>query len=107
MTSATKQKSLPVPEVCEMVLRIGGEEQTFSMPPDEDNIIVAALENDIDAPYACLEGICSTCKARVIEGEVVMGDAIALDALERADGLVLACQSRPLTAKVILSFDDL
>lgn len=90
----------------EIVMIIDGAEQRFGMPFDADNIIAAAIASDLDPPHACLEGICSSCRARVLEGNVAMEDALGLSRKDREDGYILACQSRPLTAKVILSFDD-
>lgn len=90
----------------EIVMIIDGVEHRFGMPPDAGNIIAAAIASDLDPPHACLEGICASCRARVLEGDVVMEDALGLSRKDREAGYILACQSRPVTAKVILSFDD-
>jgi ring-1,2-phenylacetyl-CoA epoxidase subunit PaaE len=58
-----------------------------------------------DAPYACKGGVCGTCRAKVVEGEVRMGRAYALEESEVEAGYVLACQAHPATERVVLDFD--
>ncbi|MGH2668157.1 MAG: 2Fe-2S iron-sulfur cluster-binding protein, partial [bacterium] len=58
-----------------------------------------------DAPYACKNGMCGTCRAKVIEGEVAMDHNYALEDSELAAGFVLACQSHPAADRVTLDFD--
>jgi ring-1,2-phenylacetyl-CoA epoxidase subunit PaaE len=50
--------------------------------------------------------VCGTCRAKLVEGQVRMTRNFALDKAEVAAGFVLACQSHPLTERVVLSFDD-
>jgi len=70
-----------------------------------DNILDAALKSGADLPYACKGGVCSTCRAKVIEGEVEMEVNYALEKDEVANGFVLTCQSHPTTEKVFIDFD--
>ncbi|HAB47449.1 MAG TPA: hypothetical protein DCE31_04180, partial [Lautropia sp.] len=56
-------------------------------------------------PYACQAGVCCTCRAKVIEGEVRMTRNYTLQADEIAQGFVLACQAHPVSDEVMLSFD--
>jgi len=58
-----------------------------------------------DAPFACKGGVCGTCRCRLLEGQVRMDHAYALEEDELADGLVLACQSHPVSDAVVLDFD--
>jgi ring-1,2-phenylacetyl-CoA epoxidase subunit PaaE len=58
-----------------------------------------------DAPYACKNGMCGTCRAKVIEGAVEMDHNYALEDDELAAGFVLACQSHPRSDRVTLDFD--
>jgi ring-1,2-phenylacetyl-CoA epoxidase subunit PaaE len=60
----------------------------------------------LDLPYSCKGGMCCTCRARLIEGEVKMHKNFALEQTDVEAGYVLACQSYPLTERVVLSFDD-
>jgi ring-1,2-phenylacetyl-CoA epoxidase subunit PaaE len=93
---------------CEVTLIVDGAEECFTMPSDGgDSIIAAAIEAGLEPPHGCLEGICSSCRARVIEGDVVSNDALGLNAADRAAGFILACQARPCSRKLVLSFDNL
>ena len=58
-----------------------------------------------DAPYACRGGVCSTCRARLVEGEVRMARNYALEPDELAAGYVLTCQSSPVTDRVVVDYD--
>ena len=57
-------------------------------------------------PYSCKSGVCSTCSARLIEGQVRMDRNFALEKAEVAPGFVLCCQSHPLTERVVITFDE-
>ena len=70
------------------------------------SVLDAALENAMDAPYACKAGVCSTCRCRVLEGEVEMVANHALEDYEVAKGYVLSCQSYPVTDRVVVDFDQ-
>ena len=70
-------------------------------------ILDSALENDVDAPYSCQGGICSTCMARVIKGSVVMDNNQILTDEEVEEGLVLTCQSRITSNHIEVSYDDI
>lgn len=72
----------------------------------DDRVLDAALDAGLDLPYSCKGGVCCTCRARVLEGEVEMEKNFTLEAAEMARGFVLTCQSRPLTAKVVVSYDE-
>jgi ring-1,2-phenylacetyl-CoA epoxidase subunit PaaE len=58
-----------------------------------------------DAPYACKGGVCGTCRAHLVEGEVAMAANWALEPDEVAAGYVLTCQSRPTTDRLVLDYD--
>ena len=74
--------------------------------PRGDAILDAGLRAGLDLPYACKGGVCCTCRARVLEGEVRMDKNYTLEEKEMAQGFVLTCQSRPLTSKVVISYDE-
>ena len=82
----------------------GGKEFHFVMDEAYDNILDGALAAGADLPFACKGGVCSTCKCKVLEGEVEMKVNYALDAHEVAKGLVLSCQAVPTTDKVVVDF---
>jgi ring-1,2-phenylacetyl-CoA epoxidase subunit PaaE len=91
-------------EGAEVTIRLDGRTTTFRMPP-EGSVLDATLAVRSDAPYACKGGVCGTCRAKLVEGEVTMARRYALDDDEVAGGFVLACQSAPVTPKVVLDFD--
>lgn len=79
---------------------------TFEMS-QKQTILEAALDNDLDAPYSCQGGICSSCLARVIEGEAKMRQNNILTDGEVAEGLILTCQAHPLTPHIKIDYDDI
>lgn len=77
----------------------------FDLTADGENILDAAMQAGLDAPYSCKGGVCATCKARVLEGEVEMDLNHALSAEEVAAGFVLTCQAHPISGRVVVDFD--
>ena len=84
---------------------LDGATRVFEMPKDS-TILEAATQNDIDAPFACKAGVCSTCRAKLIEGEVDMIANHALEDYEVEQGYILTCQCFPLTEKIIVDYDQ-
>ncbi|WP_171164600.1 2Fe-2S iron-sulfur cluster-binding protein [Streptomyces sp. I05A-00742] len=72
---------------------------------DGESLLEAVLRNRPDAPYACKGGVCGTCRAFLVSGEVRMDRNYALEDDELESGYVLACQSHPATEQVELDFD--
>ena len=72
----------------------------------DPSILDAAGAAGLDVPYSCKSGVCCTCRAKLVEGQVRMDRNFALDKSEVAAGFVLTCQSHPLTPRVVLSFDE-
>jgi ring-1,2-phenylacetyl-CoA epoxidase subunit PaaE len=72
---------------------------------DGETLLETVLRNRPDAPYACKGGVCGTCRAFLVSGEVRMDRNFALETEETEAGYVLACQSHPLTEQVQLDFD--
>ncbi|MDX3850407.1 2Fe-2S iron-sulfur cluster-binding protein [Streptomyces sp. AK02-01A] len=70
-----------------------------------DSLLETVLRGRSDAPYACKGGVCGTCRAFLVSGEVRMDRNFALEPEETEAGYVLACQSHPATAEVELDFD--
>lgn len=86
-------------------ITLDGATQTITMGKDI-SILDAALQNAMDAPFACKAGVCSTCRCRVTEGEVEMVANHALEDYEVEKGYVLSCQSYPLTDRVAVDYDQ-
>jgi ring-1,2-phenylacetyl-CoA epoxidase subunit PaaE len=91
-------------EGTEVTVIIDGAQRSFTMAKGQ-SVLEAALENSLDAPFACKAGVCSTCMGKVIEGEVEMLSNHALEDYEVERGYVLTCQSYPLTDKLIIDYD--
>ena len=72
---------------------------------DDTNIVQALLDKNIEPPYSCLSGTCSTCMAKLEKGEVKMDVSIGLEDDEKENGFILTCQSHPLTEEVAINFD--
>ena len=68
---------------------------TIEMSQNE-NILEAALKNNVDAPYSCQGGVCSSCIARVTEGKATMALNQILTENEVSEGLILTCQAHPV-----------
>ena len=89
----------------QITILLDEEETTFEM--NKDAIILnEALLKGLDAPYSCQGGICSSCLAKVIEGEVVMDKNTILDEEELKEGLILTCQSHPVSSTLKIDYDD-
>jgi ring-1,2-phenylacetyl-CoA epoxidase subunit PaaE len=82
---------------------LDGRRTTFAVAGG--SILEAALRNRPDAPYACKGGVCGTCRCRIVEGEVAMDHAYALEQDEVDAGVVLACQAHPRSERIVLDFD--
>lgn len=92
--------------VSEVTVISGGREYQFELTADGENILDAGLDNGADLPFSCKGGVCATCKARLVEGEVDMDLTIALEQDELDAGYILTCQSHPVSNKVIVDFDQ-
>lgn len=88
------------------VVVLDGAQRSFTLDKHNESLLDAALRHDLDAPYSCKAGVCSTCKAKVIEGEVEMLVNHALEDYEVEQGYILSCQSYPLTDSVKISYDE-
>jgi ring-1,2-phenylacetyl-CoA epoxidase subunit PaaE len=78
----------------------------FDLAYNTDSILDAALAQGADLPYACKGGVCTTCKARLLEGKVTMDVNWGLEPDELEKGFILTCQSHPETPKVVVDFDS-
>jgi ring-1,2-phenylacetyl-CoA epoxidase subunit PaaE len=87
-----------------VTIRLDGRESTFDMAPD-GRVLDAALAVRPELPYACKGGVCSTCRALVVEGQVEMARNYALEPDETARGYVLTCQSVPISANLVVDYD--
>ncbi len=89
-----------------ITIQVDGRSFDFDLALNgETTILDAALKQSADLPYACKGGMCCTCKARLLEGEVEMDVHWGLEQEEIEKGFILTCQSHPKTGKVVVDFD--
>lgn len=72
--------------------------------PRDQSLVDTMLDAGIDVPHSCREGHCGSCVATLTSGEVYMGSCDILEPHDRADGLILGCQARPVTPEVHVEF---
>ncbi len=89
----------------QLTVTVDDETETFTMPQSQ-SVLEAVLAKNIDAPYSCQGGICSTCIARIVEGKAEMRKNQILTDREIAEGLILTCQAHPTTATLVVDYDD-
>lgn len=102
-TTARPQETTQVTGA-EIVAILDGTRRTFRVAEGQ-HIIDAGLAQGFKLPYSCKGGMCCTCRAMLLEGEVVMDRNFSLQAWEMEAGFVLTCQSRPTTPRVVLDYD--
>jgi ring-1,2-phenylacetyl-CoA epoxidase subunit PaaE len=100
----------PLPQAahteCEVHVVIDGSQRMFLLEKGVENIIDAGLRNGIELPFSCKGGVCSTCRCKLVDGEVDMDVNFALEDYEVSRGFILACQSYPVTDRVTVDFDQ-
>jgi ring-1,2-phenylacetyl-CoA epoxidase subunit PaaE len=85
---------------------IDGRAREFEIDRGGETILDAALRQGVELPYSCKGGVCSTCRAHVVEGEVDMDVHFGLEDYEIARGYILTCQSYPAGDRVVVDFDN-
>ena len=90
---------------CEATVIIDGVKHDLPMS-GETSVLDAAVAANIDAPFACKAGVCSTCRARVVEGDYEFVTNYALEDYEVEQGYVLSCQCFPTGDKLVITYDD-
>lgn len=88
-----------------ITVKLDGRSFDFDLGFNGENILDAALKQGADLPFACKGGVCCTCKAKLLEGEVEMDVNWGLEHEEVEQGFILTCQSHPVTEKVVVDFD--
>lgn len=89
-----------------ITLQLDGFMFNFKLSRNGSSVLDAALQNGADLPFACKGGVCCTCKAKVLSGEVRMDVNYALEPEEVAAGYVLTCQAHPVSQELSISFDE-
>ena len=83
-----------------------GRQREIAFTREQPSILDAASAAGMEVPYSCTSGVCGTCRAKLVEGQVRMERNFALDRKEVAAGFILTCQAHPTTERVVLSFDE-
>ena len=96
----------PVPGAAEVTVLMDGRRRTFSVKMGDETVLDAAARAGIELPFSCRAGVCSTCRTKVIRGEVAMEQNHALEDWELEQGYVLACQSRVMSPVLELDYDE-
>lgn len=92
-------------KISEITITEGGKSFNFKMEQGSNNILDGAMNNSADLPYACKGGVCCTCKAKLLEGQVEILVNYGLEEEEIEDGYILTCSSLPISEKVVVDFD--
>ena len=90
----------------EVTVIVDGKRLRLELAEGGPSVLDAALKAGADLPYACKAGVCCTCRAMLVEGEVKMDANYTLTDSEVRQGFRLTCQSHPVTANVVLDYDQ-
>lgn len=84
---------------------LNGKTTRFRLGFEGQSVLDAALARNLDLPFSCKGGVCCTCRARLLEGQVEMDVCYGLEPDEIAAGYVLTCQSHPVSDRLVLDYD--
>jgi ring-1,2-phenylacetyl-CoA epoxidase subunit PaaE len=104
--STTADSSPADTAASEIIAIIDGRRHTFAARPGEA-VVDAALRAGVRVPYACKGGMCSTCRARVVDGRARMRVNYSLEPWELEKGFLLTCQALPETPRLVVDFDQM
>ncbi len=107
--SVAMPRSNPVsvePGMAEVTVIMDGRRRSFTMRMNGESVLDGAARAGLELPFSCRAGVCSTCRTKVVRGEVAMEQNYALEDWELEDGYVLACQSKVKTPVLELDYDE-
>jgi ring-1,2-phenylacetyl-CoA epoxidase subunit PaaE len=93
-------------EIAKVTIIRDGLRREIEFRKDQPSILDCASAAGLEVPFSCTSGVCGTCRAKLVEGQVRMERNFALDKKEVEAGFVLTCQAHPTTERVVLSFDE-
>ena len=93
-------------KVCKVTVVADSRSTSFDLATVGENILDAGMDHGMELPYACKAGVCSTCKAKLISGQVEMDITHGLEKHEIEAGYILACQAHPVSDEVVVDFDQ-
>jgi len=92
--------------LAEVTVIMDGRRRSFTMRMNGESVLDGAAKAGLELPFSCRAGVCSTCRTRVVQGEVAMDQNYALEDWELEQGYVLACQSKVRTPVLELDYDE-
>lgn len=93
-------------QAARLTVILDGKSRELAFPYQGAPLLDTALAAGMPLPYACKGGVCCTCRAKLLEGEVRMDKNYTLEDWELAQGFVLTCQSHPVSERVVVSYDE-
>jgi ring-1,2-phenylacetyl-CoA epoxidase subunit PaaE len=102
----TLSKPALAPDQSEVTVLMDGRRRTFTMRMNDEVVLDAATRAGLELPFSCRAGVCSTCRTKLVRGEVEMAQNYALEEWEVEQGYVLACQARAKTPVLELDYDE-
>ena len=93
-------------DMAEVTVLMDGRRRSFTMRMNGESVLDGAARAGLDLPFSCRAGVCSTCRTKVVRGEVAMDQNYALEDWELEQGYVLACQSKVKTPVLELDYDE-
>jgi ring-1,2-phenylacetyl-CoA epoxidase subunit PaaE len=94
------------PGMTQVAVVMDGRRRTFSMRTGEESILDAGARAGLDLPFSCRAGVCSTCRTKLVRGEVELVQNYALEDWELAQGFILACQAHAKTPELEITYDE-
>lgn len=104
IASDSKQEADITAPGAKVEIILDGSIRSFNLPQG-DRLLDAAAKSGLDLPYSCANGMCATCRCKLVSGEASMIQNFSLEKWEEDSGFVLACQLQPSTDKITLDFD--
>jgi ring-1,2-phenylacetyl-CoA epoxidase subunit PaaE len=98
--------ALPASGETQVEVIMDGRRRAFSMHTGTESILEAATRAGLDLPFSCRAGVCSTCRTKLVRGEVELTQNYALEDWELAQGFILACQAHAKTAELEITYDE-
>jgi ring-1,2-phenylacetyl-CoA epoxidase subunit PaaE len=97
---------LPAAGETQVDVIMDGRRRVFTMQTGTESILEAATRAGLDLPFSCRAGVCSTCRTKLVRGEVELAQNYALEDWELAQGFILACQAHAKTAQLEITYDE-
>ena len=92
-------------DITQVAVTMDGRRRTFTMRTGDESILDAAARAGIDLPFSCKAGVCSTCRTKLVRGQVTLTENYALEDWELEQGFILACQAHARTPELELDYD--